>query len=83
MGQLQGFFYCTCHAGFRHGDTQLVHNLTELVTVLRQVDDFRGSSQNVHALFLQLGRQVQRSLPTELGDDPYRFFFIVNAEHVF
>ena len=83
VGQFNGLFHRAGHTGFRHGNTQFVHDFAELIPVFRQVDDFRRGAQNVHALFFQFGRQVQRSLPAELGDDAYRFFLIVNAQHVF
>ena len=41
VGQFNSLLHRAGHARLRHGDAQLVHNLAELVTVFRQVDDFR------------------------------------------
>ena len=70
------------HAGFRHRDTELVHDHAELVAVLRQVDDLGGGAQDLHAVLLELGSKVQRGLAAELGDDAHRLFLIVDGEDV-
>ena len=79
---LLGLFDGGRHAGLGHGDAQLVHHGAEVVAVLRQVDDGGGGAQDLHALLLQLGGQVQRGLAAELGDDADGFFFLINGEDI-
>ena len=74
-----GFFDCRSHSGFRHWNFQFFHHGAEQVAVLRQVDDRWRSSKNLDAVFLQLCRQIQRCLSSELCDDAQRLLFVVDA----
>ena len=73
-----GFFNGGRHTRLGHGDAQLFHHGAEMVAVLCQVNDGRGSTQDLDALFFQLGSKVQRCLAAELGDDADGLFFSVN-----
>ncbi len=74
VGDLQGLLHCGGHTGLRHGPEQ--------IPVLCQVNDGRGRTQDPHAVFLQVCRQVQGGLSAKLGDDPYRLFLLIDAQHI-
>ena len=41
------------HAGFRHGDLQLIHHGAELIAVFCQIYDSGGGAKDAHSVFLQ------------------------------
>ena len=79
FGNGKGFCYRSCHSGFRHRDSKLVHHSAEQIAVFRQIDDRRRSSKDLHAVFLKLRSKVQRSLSAELCDNSCRLFFLVDT----
>ncbi len=81
-GDLLGFLDGGRHTGLGHGNAQLVHHGAEVVAVLRQVDDSGGGTEDLHALFFQLGSEVQRRLSAELGDDADGLFLLIDREDI-
>ena len=77
------FVHSGRHAGLRHRNVQLFHHFTEKVTVFRQVDDRRGGAEDPYSVFLKLRGEIERRLSAELRDNAERFFFFVNAQHIF
>ena len=78
-----GLLQVARHAGTRHRDAKLLHHLAEQVAVFRHVDRRRRRAENVHAVLLQLVRQIQWRLPAELDDDAHRLLLLIDAQHVF
>ena len=82
LSDLNGLLHGGCHTGLRHGDLQLVHHGAEQVSILGQVDHGGGSSQDLDAVLLQVGSQVQRGLAAELGDNAHGLLLLVDAQNV-
>ena len=62
---------------------QFDHALTEIFTVFGKTDSLRLRADDVHAVVLELLREIQRSLSAELDDDAVAFFTLVDVENVF
>ena len=72
-----------CHTCFRHRNTQFVHHRTEQISVFCHIDDFRRSTKDLHPVFFQICRQIQRCLATELCDHTKRLFLLINRQYIF
>ena len=70
------------HAAFGHGDLELVHHRAEEVAVLGHVDGLGAGAQDVDAVLLERGGEVERRLAAELRDDAQGLFLFVDGEHV-
>ena len=82
MGNLKCLIHGGSHSGFRHGYLQLIHHSAEQISVLRQIDDCRSGTKNLHTVLLQICCQVQRSLSAKLCNDAYRFLLLINAQYI-
>src|SRR5207248_6583638 len=51
--------------------------------VFGKIDRLWRGADDGHAVALELEREIQRSLPTELHDYALRLFFLDDGEHVF
>ena len=83
MGNLQSLFHSNCHTGFRHGDFQLIHHSAEQVSIFRQIYHRRRRAKNLHTVFLQICRQIQRRLTAKLSNHTYRLLFFIDTQHIF
>src|SRR5436853_1995945 len=64
-------------------DVQLPKQVAKSLAIFREVDGFRRGPNDGYARGLQIEREVQRSLSTELHDHAIRFLFSDNVENVF
>ena len=71
------------HSRFGHGNAELIHHSTEIVSVFRKVDCFGSCAENVYTIFLKVARKIKRSLSAELSDNTERLFFIVDRKNIF
>ena len=71
------------HSRFRMRYTKLSHHLSESVTVFSKVDCLRSCSKNFHTCPCQFTGNIERSLSSKLNDNAFRFFFLVDTEHIF
>ncbi len=82
VGGSKRFLYVHCHACLRHGDLQTLHHLPEQIPVLCQINGLRCGAQNIDSVFLQICRQIQRRLSSELCNHTHRFFLFIDGKHV-
>ncbi len=82
-GQCQRFFEVMGHSRFGHWDPQFLHHQAETVTVLRQIDDIRRGTQDAYSGLCQFAGDIQRGLPAELDNDPFRLLPFTNAKNFF
>ncbi len=87
MGGFLGLFEAQGGAVTRGVHLRLLEYFAEQLTVLGQVDGFRGGAENRHAGSLQTRGQGQRGLAAELDDDAldraHLLLGLVDLEHVF
>ena len=76
------FFHGGSHSCFRHGDIQFVHDGTELISVLSQIDNSRRSTEDLDTVPFQIRCQIQRRLSPELGDNAYRLFLLIDRKNI-
>ena len=57
--------------------------MAEQIAIFGDVDRVDACSPNVHAVFLKLARDVERSLAAKLDDDAKGLFLFVNLQNVF
>src|SRR5207237_5982700 len=78
-----GFLESNCRSVHRLRYLELVHQLSEPLAILSKVDRFRRGSNDWDSCVLQVQREVQRSLTSELHNHACRFFFSHDVQHVF
>ena len=87
VGGFLGLFEAQGGAVTRGVHLRLLEHFAEQLTVLGQVDGFRGGAENRHAGSLQTRGQGQRGLAAELDDDAldraHLLLGLVDLEHVF
>ena len=79
----RGLFHIGGDRASRLEQMQVVDQMVEFVAVLRPVDVFRRSPDDLDPAGFQLQRQLERRLPAELHDHAVGFFPFVDMEHVF
>ena len=66
---MKGIRNRNCHAGFGHGNTQLIHHCAEVVAILCEVDSLRACAEDIYAVLLEVACKIQRSRTAELRDN--------------
>ncbi|OQA40045.1 MAG: hypothetical protein BWY49_01138 [Candidatus Omnitrophica bacterium ADurb.Bin314] len=77
-----GFLDRPCDAAFRLRNAELDHLLTKELAVFGERDALRRRPEDPDAGVLELLSDVERCLPSELDDDAFRFFLLIDGQHV-
>ncbi|MBA7554520.1 hypothetical protein ES705_47142 [subsurface metagenome] len=83
FGNFQCFTEGTGHTRFGFGNTQFFHDFAETVAVFGQVDHIGRSTKDFDTRPGKFAGQVQRCLSAKLHNNSFRFFFVIDTQHIF